>query len=266
MKIFHQSHNSQGNYNYNIYTYHDANFAPHFHKNYEFAYVLSGQALYSVNGKQQILSEGDFSVCLSNEIHSVKNLEHSKLWIGVFSEDFVHEFKKSIGEKAGKNFSFRCSDSVHRFVLENLITNKPDNLMMIKACLYAICSEYLKRVELVPKNGRSGELMPEIVEYIEANFKRPLTLKEIAAHFGYDYCYLSKAFNRFFSTSFSDYLNIFRIDNAISLLTHTSLTVTEIAFESGFQSIRNLNCVFKKHTGLSPTEFRRKERKENKRL
>ncbi len=263
MKIFHQFHNSQSNYNYNIYTYGNANYAPHFHKNYEIAYVLSGKALYSVNGKQQVLSEGDFAFCLSNEIHSVKNLDHSKLWIGVFSEDFVHEFKKRIGERTGKDFRFRCGESVRRFLLENLITDTPDDIMMIKSCLYALCSEYLKRVELVPKDDRSGSLMLEIAEYIEANFKKPLTLKEIAVYLGYDYCYLSKAFNRFFSTSFSDYLNLFRIDNAISLLTHTSLTVTEIAFESGFQSIRNFNCVFKKHTGLSPIEFRKTERKGN---
>lgn len=263
MKVFHQPHNSQRNYNYNVYTYGNANYAPHFHKNYEIAYVLSGQALYSVNGKQQILSEGDFSICLSNDIHSVKSLDHSKLWIGVFSEDFVHEFKKRLGGRTGKDFRFRCEGSVHRFLLENLITKKPDDVMMIKACLYALCSEYLKQVELVPRDNRSGSLMPEIVEYIGENFKRPLTLKEIAEHLGYDYCYLSKAFNSFFSTSFSDYLNNFRIDNAISLLAHTNLTVTEIAFESGFQSIRNFNCVFKKHTGLSPMEFRKTERKEN---
>ena len=262
MKIFHQYKNSQGNYNYNIYTYDNINYAPHFHKNYEIICVLSGMVLCSVNSKQQILSEGDFSICLSNEIHSLKSLDHSKVWIGVFSEDFVYEFKKRIGDKTGKDFRFRCSDSVHRFLLENLITEEPNNIMMIKSCLYALCSEYLKRVELVPKDNRGVSLMAEIIEYIEANFKKPLTQKEIAAHLGYDYCYFSKVFNGLFSTTFRNYLNAFRIDNAISLLTHTNLTVTEIAFESGFQSIRNFNHVFKKHTGISPSEFVRKEQKE----
>ena len=258
MKIFHQPHNSQSNYNYNIFIYDNVNYTHHFHKNYEIAYVLSGKALYSVNDKQQILEEGDFSICLSNEIHSVKSLDDSKIWIGVFSEDFVHEFKKRIEGKTGAEFRFRCSESVSRFIIENLILKKPDDLLLIKSCLYALCSEYLNSVELVPRDNRRGVLMSDIVEYIEANFKKPLTLKEISTHLGYDYCYLSKAFNSFFSTSFSDYLNTFRIDNAISLLTNTNLTITEIAFESGFQSIRSFNNVFKKQTGLSPAEFRKK--------
>ena len=257
MRIFHQTHNSQSNYNYNIFIYDNVSYTHHFHKNYEIAYVLSGKALYSVNDKQHILEEGDFSLCLSNEIHSVKSLDNSKIWIGVFSEDFVHEFKKQIDGKTGKDFRFRCCDSVQRYLLENLIENKPDDLLLIKSCLYALCSEYLKSVELVPRDSRRGLLMSDIVEYIEANYKKPLTLKDVSQHLGYDYCYLSKAFNSLFSTSFCDYLNTFRTDNAISLLTTTALSVTEIAFESGFQSIRSFNNVFKKQTGLSPAEFRR---------
>lgn len=262
MRIFHQTHNSQSNYNYNIYIYDQINYAHHFHKNYEIAYVLSGKAIYSVNDKQQILEEGDFSICLSNEIHSVKSLDNSRIWVGVFSEDFVHEFKKRVDGKVGKDFKFRCCESVHRFLLENLIENKPDDVLLIKACLYALCSEYLKSVELVPRDNRRGVLMADIVEYIEANFKKPLTLKEIAAHLGYDYCYFSKAFNSLFSMPFNDYLNTYRTDHAISLLTSSNLTITEIAFESGFQSIRSFNNVFKKQMGLSPAEFRKKGRKE----
>ena len=258
MRIFHQTHNSQGNHSYNIFFYDDISYTHHFHKNYEIAYVLSGKALYSVNDKQQILEEGDFSICLSNEIHSVKTLDNSKIWIGVFSEDFVYEFKKRIEGKTGSDFKFRCSDPIRKFLLDNLIMNRPSDILMIKSCLYALCSEYLKSVVLVERDNRRGVLMADIVEYIEANFKKNVTLKDLSAHLGYDYCYLSKAFNSLFSTSFNDYLNTFRTDYAISLLANTNITITEIAFESGFQSIRSFNYVFKKQTGMSPAEFRNK--------
>ncbi len=258
MRIFHQTHNSQSNYNYNIFIYDNVSYTHHFHKNYEIAYVLSGKALYSVNDKQQILEEGEFSLCLSNEIHSVKSLDNSKIWIGVFSEDFVHEFKKQIEGKTGSDFRFRCSESVREFLLQNLIINQPDDVLLIKSCLYALCSEYLKSVELVPRDNRRGVLMSDIAEYVEQNYKRNVTLKELSTYLGYDYCYLSKAFNRLFSMPFNDYINTYRTDHAISLLTNTNLTVTEITFESGFQSIRSFNYIFKKQTGLTPAEFRKK--------
>lgn len=261
MKIFHQPHNSQNNYNYNIFVYDNVNYTHHFHKNYEIAYVLKGNALYSVNGNLQTLCEGDFALCLSNEIHSVKSLDNSRIWVGVFSEDFVHEFKKRIEGKTGADFRFRCSDSVDRFLRENLINGKNDDILLLKSCLYALTSEYLRQVELIPRDNRRGNLMSEIATYIAENYQKNISLKSLAAHLGYDYCYLSKAFNDMFSMSFTDYLSTFRIEHALSLLSNTALSVTEIAFESGFQSIRGFNYAFKKQTGLSPAEFRKKDGK-----
>jgi AraC-like DNA-binding protein len=261
MKIFHQPHNSQSNYNYNIFIYDNVNYTHHFHKNYEIAYVLSGKALYSVNGRLQTLNEGDFALCLSNEIHSVKSLENSRVWIGVFSEDFVHEFKKRIDGKAGVDFKFRCSESANSFLLDNLINNKTDDILLLKACLYTLTSEFLRQVELTARNDRRGSLMAEIAAYIAESYKKNISLKTLSAHLGYDYCYLSKAFNDMFSMSFTDYLNTFRIDHALALLTNSNLSVTDIAFESGFQSIRSFNNVFKNRMGLSPAEFRKKDGK-----
>ena len=258
MKIFHQTHNSQGNYNYNVYIYDSVNYTHHFHRNYEIAYVISGNVLFSVNDRQETLSEGDFAFCLSNEIHSVRSLEGARVWIGVFSEDFVHEFKKRIGNRTGESFKFRCSDSVQRFLADNLIRVDLDNILMIKSCLYALCSEYLDKVRLTDRDSRRGVLMADIVEYIEENFKKPITLKDISARLGYDYCYLSKSFNRLFSMPFNDYINTIRIDCAAELLSSTSMSVTAIAMESGFQSIRSFNNVFKKQTGMTPAEFRKK--------
>lgn len=258
MRIFHQTHNSQGNYSFNMYIYNNVNYAHHFHKNYEITYVLKGEAFCSVNDKQRTLKEGDFALCLSNEIHSVRSAEDSRVWIGVFSEDFVHEFKNRLGNRTGEDFVFRCSDTTRDFLLKNLIREDQNDILMIKSCLYALCSEYLSQVPLTEKDSKRGVLMTDIVEYIEENYKKPITLKELSAHLGYDYCYLSKAFKRLFSMPFNDYVNTFRTDCALNLLTKTNMTITEIAFESGFQSIRSFNYVFKNQTGRSPADFRKK--------
>lgn len=259
MKIFHQPHNSQSNYNYNIHTYDNVNYTHHFHKNYEISYVIPGKSLYSVNGRLQTLEEGDFSLCLSNEIHSVKTLDNSRIWVGVFSEDFVHEFKKKVESKTGVDFKFRCSESVNRFLLDNLIHGKGDDILLLKSCLYALTSEYLRQIQLTERNDRRGSLMSEIATYISENYKQNISLRSLSIHIGYDYCYLSKAFNDMFSMSFTDYLNTFRLDHALSLLTNSNLAVTDIAFESGFQSIRSFNYIFKNRMGLSPVDYRKKK-------
>ena len=57
--------------------------------------------------------------------------------------------------------------------------------------------------------------------------------------------------------SFNDYVNTYRFNTASEMLITTDASITEIAYESGFQSIRSFNNTFKKLSGLSPSEYRK---------
>lgn len=57
--------------------------------------------------------------------------------------------------------------------------------------------------------------------------------------------------------NFSTYVNQQRIDYAKNLLISTKLSVAEIAFESGYDSLRTFNRSFRQISGISPTDFRR---------
>ena len=84
-----------------------------------------------------------------------------------------------------------------------------------------------------------------------------MTLAEIAESLGYEYCYFSRIFNKLFLMNFTDYINIYRFNAACAMLTETDMSVTDIAYESGFQSIRSFNNIFKSLSGVSPREYRR---------
>ena len=86
--------------------------------------------------------------------------------------------------------------------------------------------------------------------------KNKTSLFDIAEKLGYNYHYLSKKFNKTFSMSFTEYLNSYRLEQALTLLTETDFNITEIAIESGFQSIRSFNEIFKQHTGTTPAKYR----------
>jgi len=58
---------------------------------------------------------------------------------------------------------------------------------------------------------------------------------------------------------FTTLLNAVRIDNAISLIADTDKSMTEIAFECGFGSIRNFNRIFMDSMKMTPSEFRKKQ-------
>lgn len=257
MPIFHQPHNSMGNHAYNVFVYDDVDYNLHFHKNYEFIYVMEGQITCCVNNRSQRVSEGEFALCLSNEIHSVKTNGHSRVWIGVFSEDFIREFKKFQKGKTGVDFKFRCEKSVHEYLMRHLVQLQLRDVFMIKSCLYALCGEYLRQIPLKEIDDKQAAIMSDVIAFVEDNYKRAVSLKSLADALGYEYCYFSKMFNRLFSMSFNDYLNTYRFNEACNMLTETEATVTDIAYESGFQSIRSFNHTFKRLAGVSPSEYRK---------
>ncbi len=257
MPIFHQPHNSMGNHAYNVFVYDDVDYSLHFHKNYEVIYVLEGEITCCINNKTQNVVQGEFALCLSNEIHSVKTNGHSKVWIGVFSEDFIREFKKFQKGKTGIDFKFRCERSVHEYLMRHLVQLQLRDVFMIKSCLYALCGEYLRQIPMKEIDDKQAAMMSDVITFVEDNYKKAVSLKALADSLGYEYCYFSKMFNRIFSMSYNDYLNTYRFNEACNMLTETEATVTDIAYESGFQSIRSFNHTFKRLAGVSPSEYRK---------
>ena len=256
MPAFHQPSNSLGNHSYNVFLYDNIDYGLHFHKNYELIYVIKGAALCSVNNKTKQLTQGDFAFCLSNEVHSIKSLGEAKIWIGVFSEDFIHEFRKCQAGKTGSDFVFRCSDVLMNYLEKNFIKSELSDAFMIKSCLYAICSEYLSKIPLQENKSKKAALMNRVIDHIENNYKNTLTLSSVAANLGYEYSYFSKIFNSLFSMKFNDYLNLYRFNEACAMLSKTDMPIIEVSYESGFQSLRSFNHIFKKISGMSPREYR----------
>ena len=256
-RLDHQSDNSRSNNNYNAYTYKDRVWRPHFHKNFELICMLRGEMLLTVNESEVILREGEWALILSNQIHSFSVGKSSLAWVAVFSEDFIPEFASFIKDKQGSSVRFSPTEEINELVRENLIIGT-SSFLMKRACLYALCDQYLKQVDLELRKNKNDALICRVLDYIETHFHEDITLQTVAYEFGYEYHYLSRLLNRGYSISFKQTLNEYRINHAIDLLGQGGMTVTEIATACGFQSIRSFNDVFLSITGLSPTEYRKK--------
>jgi len=254
--LFHQPQNSKGNYSYNANIFDDVEFLPHFHRNFELIYVVSGQVQCTAGEKTAILPAGMFAMILSNEIHSLKTVGRSRCWVGVFSGDFVNSFAKKTQGKSSSDFVFLCEKSITDFLKVHLIHEQQPSVYLLKSCLYAVCNEYEKKIQLYTRTDKSGVLMQTIVDYISENYKNPISLYRMAENLGYNYHYLSKSFHRIFSMPFTVFLNSYRLEVALALLLETDKDVAEIALESGFQSVRNFNVFFKSHIGTTPKKYR----------
>ena len=250
--VVHQSGNSLGNYHYNIYTYQNGSWADHFHKSFELIYILDGELSLSVNGDTTVMHKGEFALVLPNEIHSFSTPESSLVWVGVFSEDFVKEFAKKIKGKRGKSLCFKCSDTELEFLRSTLFSGEKQDILSLKACLYIVCSRYLKEITLISFSNKNSDLAHRIIDFTEKNFRENISLADVAEALGYEYHYFSRCFKRLFNMNFKTFLNHYKFNYAKELMLNTDMSLSEIAMESGFGSLRNFNRIYLRFANETP--------------
>ncbi len=93
-------------------------------------------------------------------------------------------------------------------------------------------------------------------EYIHAHQSEDLSLAQVARAVNTSKYYFCKLFKKTTSINFTDYVSRVRIEKAKNLALNPNLRISEIAFEVGFQSLTHFNRVFKRITGMSPTQYR----------
>ncbi|AGT33538.1 AraC family transcriptional regulator [Geobacillus genomosp. 3] len=95
-------------------------------------------------------------------------------------------------------------------------------------------------------------------DYIDRHYAEPLTLDDVAEYIGMSPYYFSKLFKEHFGVTFIDYVTNVRIERAREALAHTDQSLKEICFSVGYNDPNYFSRVFKKQTGLSPSEYRKK--------
>ena len=105
-------------------------------------------------------------------------------------------------------------------------------------------------------NVGSNDLIYQTVSYISANFKKKFSLEEMAKDLGVSKYVLSRLFSKTFHRNFNQYLNDARLNYACHRLENTSDSITKICLDSGFESQRTFNRVFKERYKISPSDYR----------
>ena len=91
---------------------------------------------------------------------------------------------------------------------------------------------------------------------IDKGFERTVSLDELARAAGFSMYHFIRVFCHVYKQTPHQYLVQRRVEKAKLLLRTTELSVTDICFEVGFQSLGSFSALFRKATGLSPTSYR----------
>lgn len=237
------------------YLYHqedeNLNFQMHAHESFEVIFVFSGELFCRVGDESFWLHKDEGLFILPGQIHSYKTEKTSKSYLCVFSADYVSAFYQTVKGKKLSNPVFTYSGGE-----TDLLKDEKTNEFLKRSVLYGICGRIFSGSTLLRAQEHNFPLESAIAFYIQENFTKAISLRQIAAEFGYNYSYLSSFFNENFKADYSTYVNRFRAQYAAHLLKTTDKNVTELAMACGFSTIRNFNRVFRLEYSLSPREYR----------
>lgn len=97
----------------------------------------------------------------------------------------------------------------------------------------------------------------EILYYISLHYKEELSIEKIARQFGFSKFYFARLFKQYTHFTFCDYLTDQRIKAAEYFLSQPDLSITDIAFQTGFSSTSTFDRVFRQRNYCSPSEYRK---------
>ena len=107
------------------------------------------------------------------------------------------------------------------------------------------------------KINKNNYLTSQLIEYIRANYEKPLSLYSIADEFNRSTPYISRLIKQTTGKNFTDLLTDLRIQKAKELLKTSSYHVNEISHMVGYPNFRYFSRIFKQQTGMTPNDYRK---------
>ncbi|MBQ9115696.1 MAG: helix-turn-helix domain-containing protein [Clostridia bacterium] len=235
----------------------------HAHKYYELELVLEGTATHIINGKRYEIGRGNTYILSPMDFHSYEL--HSPL------KAYCLNFDTSIVSPKMISKIFSIDKTKPIILSEEAIQDASaiGNVLMKESrkadggCSVELCECFLSiifaNIDATDKSVTSVQDtgIQRAIAYLNTHFFEDPTLEEVANAAGYNPSYFSDIFKKHIGESFVSRLNNLRIEYSKVLLSNGA-RVIDACFDSGFRSISTFLTVFKKHTGISPNEYKKR--------
>ena len=246
----------------------------HSHQYNEIYFLQSGKCNVYIDNETYCLEDGSVLFIPAFKEHTfiypfTQDIKRTVLYISTeqlnwyFNKDFKDEINNLFINKhlqlSRKSFS-NLSNIFEKIQFEKYSLDNMSELLtkayFFELIIYLIrCQRYTHNIN--QKTNLSNITIGEIVNFIENNYSRQLTLPEIAAQFGISESSLTKKIKIFTNMTFKEYLTKTRIGEAKSLLISSEKSITEIAYECGYNNSNFFGDVFKKAVGMSTSSYRK---------
>jgi AraC-like DNA-binding protein len=261
----------------------------HTHDFVELVYVVSGRALHEMSGNRYQLSPGDVFILEPQAYHSYSGTqtEETVLYNVLFDVEFLRNELDALKRIPSfldffylapflrKTASFIPYSPLKetqnlqilnhlRTIHEEFVEQKEGYQLIIKTrwieCLVLLGRFHQENLNARRRTLTDKERMESIRHFVDQNFREPLALEQLSRICGMSVSSFTAKFKETTGVSLIDYKHELQVRLACSQLAETNHKILEIALEAGFNDISFFNKVFRKHTGLTPKDFRKRDR------
>lgn len=263
-----------------IAPYFDKNW--HFHPEYQLVIILKGRGTRYIGDHIKPFKEGDMVMTGPNLPHVWRsdnayfdpaNELDTHLIVAYFPENFLGEgiFEKEEFEDIGRLMKASARGLEITGKTNQEITSKMKKLVQLKGS-----SQLIQLLDILNHLSHSKDISPitnaeyinlnkesekdrmgEVYEYVMKNYKEKIMLEEVAALANLSVSAFSRFFKSRANKSFSDFISDVRISHACKLLHEEGINISEVCYESGFNTLSNFNKQFKERIGKTPLAYRK---------
>ncbi|KJF43500.1 AraC family transcriptional regulator [Draconibacterium sediminis] len=231
---------------------------------YQLNYITEGTGIFeNKHGKFQV-KPGSILLILPNEWHRyrpIRTTGWTENYIG-FNGKIANELlKNNIFSPAQPVINCGIKEEIIDTYLKiyDLVEKERPGFQQIASGMIVKLLGYI--VSFEKRKEFSGKYIAEVIEKVRfqmrQNIEMEYNMETLAQEYNVGYSYFRKMFKKYTGVAPAQYHLQLRIIRAKELLVSTNKSITEISFQLGFQNIYHFSLLFKKKTGMSPSDFRK---------
>lgn len=229
----------------------------HYHENAYFTFILQGNIIEG--NKKEIYNCSAGSLLFHNWQEPHYNIKPDG-----FTRGFQIELKNTWFDNLDFNIdllqgSMKIENVDIKFLMYNIFkeTKIEDSAtaLTIQTLILQILAEMFQKTEIITQQNPIW--VKKIKEILFYEYSDRLTLEYLSKTLHIHPVHLSRNFSKYFNCNLGDYLRKLKIEKSFTLLPNKELSLTEIAYESGFSDQSHFCRCFKCVSGISPNNFRK---------
>jgi AraC-like DNA-binding protein len=229
-------------------------------------YIFDGKGIYQVGDTTYNLNSGQgFLICPGIVTYYQADFINpwNYSWVGFHGLKAENYLKKANLTIENPIFTYRKDDFIENCFKEMLNCKQMTKSREVRllGLLYLFLSQLIEEnnqpLYFEESVNRKKQYVEKVVEFIEINYSRKISIAEIANYIGLDRSYMGAIFKEYFNTSPQNYLINFRINKACNLMKNPNLSIGEISRSVGYDDPFLFSKMFKKIKGIPPRIYRK---------